>query len=121
MRALVVIHPAEIRKLVALLLETHEFQVYTASEAPQALRAFGQVHPTIVLLDPALPETDGVDGWELLRLIRQETQAPIVLLSATDDALSQERGRSMGADDYVTMPFYPYDLARRVLALVANQ
>ena len=104
--------------LVATLkynLERDGFQVVTADDGESALNLARSHRPELVLLDLMLP---GLDGFEVCRILRRETQAPILMLTAKGDEIDKVVGLELGADDYVTKPFSMRELIARVRALL---
>ena len=104
--------------LVATLkynLERDGFQVVTADDGESALNLARSHRPDLVLLDLMLP---GLDGFEVCRILRRETQAPILMLTAKGDEIDKVVGLELGADDYVTKPFSMRELIARVRALL---
>ena len=89
------------------------FRVQVARDGAQALDIFDAVNPDLVLLDVMLP---GIDGMEVCRRIRKESDVPIVMLTARTDTLDVVVGLESGADDYVLKPFKPQELIARVRA-----
>jgi len=89
-------------------------QVVTARNGREAVFAFRHESPALVILDVMMPE---MDGWDAARLIRKESQVPIVFLTARVDDIDQVTGLEIGADDYLTKPFSPRVLVAH-LALV---
>jgi DNA-binding response OmpR family regulator len=104
--------------LVATLkynLERENFQVRTASDGEQALDLTRSSQPDLIVLDMMLP---GVSGLEVCRILRKETKAPILMLTAKDSEVDKVVGLELGADDYVTKPFGMQELMARVRALI---
>ncbi len=114
-KVLVVDDEAKIVELVKLYLEKSGFEVAVASDGPGALEAFRKEKPALVILDLNLPELDGLD---VCRAIRRDSQVPIIMLSARDDDSDKLVGLELGADDYVTKPFSPRELVARVRAVL---
>ncbi len=83
--------------------------------APQALTAFRRDAPDLIILDLMLPE---LSGMEVCRIIRRESQVPILMLTARDSEIDKVVGLELGADDYVTKPFSLPELQARVRALL---
>jgi len=110
-RILVVDDDIRTVELVTLYLERDGYRVLTAYDGGEALRLAREGHPDLIVLDLMLP---GIDGLEICRILRDESDIPIIMLTARttdDDKLS---GLSLGADDYITKPFSPKELAARV-------
>ena len=104
--------------LVATLkynLERENFQVYTASDGEQALEITRASNPDMIILDLMLP---GVSGLEVCRILRKETDVPVLMLTAKDSEVDKVVGLELGADDYVTKPFGMQELMARVRALL---
>lgn len=112
---LVVDDDAKIVQLVRTYLEREGFSVITASDGPGALAAFRDRHPRLVVLDLMLP---GLDGRAITRIVREESDTPILMLSARGEAVDRVRGIDDGADDYVAKPFSPAELVSRVKAIL---
>ena len=114
-RILVVDDDADIRGLVRELLERRGFAVLEAADGREALQAFYDGRPDLVVLDVEMPE---VDGWTALERIRELSNVPVVMLTARAAELEKTRGLRAGADDYVTKPFGRQELTARVEALL---
>jgi len=104
-----------IRKVVEQILVKDGYRVCYASNGEQALRIFKDEKPSLLILDVMLPE---MDGFELCRIIRQQSSVPIIMLSAKGDIVDKSVGFKMGADDYVSKPFSPVELSLRIKALL---
>lgn len=91
------------------------YTVLTASNGRDALFMFRHEQPDLVILDVMMPE---MDGWEAARLIRRESNLPIIFLTARIDDADQVAGLEIGADEYVTKPFSPRVLVAKVRALL---
>lgn len=102
------------RKLVRVLrgyLEQAGFDVVDAYDGKQALAAFRREKPNLVILDLNLPELDGLD---VARVIRKDSNVPIIMLTARIEEADRLIGLELGADDYVTKPFSPREVVARV-------
>ncbi len=108
---LVVDDDPTVREVVVSYLRAGGHQVRQASDGEAALREFADVRPDIVVLDLMLP---GVDGLEVCRRLRRQGRVPIVMLTALGAEADRVVGLELGADDYVTKPFSPRELALRV-------
>jgi len=102
-----------IRKLVSAYLKPEGYQVYTAADGMEGLKAFRTYHPDLVVLDLMLP---GLDGLEVLAQMRRESEVYVILLTARTEETDKIVGLSVGADDYVTKPFSPRELVARIRA-----
>ena len=96
-------------------LERDGYTVHTASDGESALRSARLHSPDIVVLDVLLPL---LDGFELCRIIRQESDVPIVMLTAKGDEMDRVVGLELGADDYVVKPFSMRELLARLRAML---
>ena len=103
-RILVVDDETNIIDLTRLYLEREGFQVEAATDGAQALEKIRKLEPALVVLDIMLPE---VDGFEVCRQTRAESDVPIIMLTARDDDIDKIVGLEVGADDYLTKPFNP--------------
>jgi DNA-binding response OmpR family regulator len=101
--------------LVRAYLAQEGFQVVTARNGREALFVARQARPNLIILDLMMPE---LDGYEFMRLHRQERETPIILLTARVEESDRVLGLELGADDYVTKPFSPRELAARVRAVL---
>ena len=104
-----------ILRLVRLKLQTEGYAVITATNGKEAIEALDEHRPDLVILDVMMPV---MDGLEALQRIRQISSIPIILLTARAGGHDKVRGLDRGADDYVTKPFDPDELAARVAALL---
>ncbi len=96
-------------------LQWREVDVIEANDGDRALSLIETQHPDIVLLDVGLP---GLDGFEVLRQLREFSDVPVLMLTARDDAMDKVKGLELGADDYVTKPFNHLELMARVRAVL---
>lgn len=106
--------PAIVR-LVKLRLEADHHSVITASSGEEALERLDADRPDLIVLDLMMP---GIDGFETLRRIRMDSSVPVLMLTARARDVDRLRGFQSGADDYVTKPFNPEELAARVTAIL---
>jgi len=112
---LVVDDEPKIAELARDYLEHAGFAVFTAGNGRAAVTAVRQRHPDLVVLDLGLP---GLDGLDVTREIRRDSNVPIVMLTARDDEFDKLLGLELGADDYLTKPFSPRELVARVRAVL---
>ena len=113
---LVVDDEANIRDLARLYLEKDGYHVVLAQDGAQALKQVRDNDElSLMVLDLMLPE---VDGWEVCRRVRMDSNLPILMLTARDDDIDKIVGLEMGADDYLTKPFNPRELVARVRAIL---
>lgn len=102
-------------RFIRLNLEHDGFQVITAYNGMQAINKIRSELPDLVLLDVMMPD---MDGFEVLRIVRETSNVPIIMLTAKGDEDDRVRGLELGADDYVTKPFSPRELVSRVKAVL---
>jgi DNA-binding response OmpR family regulator len=102
-------------ELAQMYLEKEGFEVQSARDGARALHMIARRRPDLVVLDLMLPR---VDGWEVCRRIRAESDLPIVMLTARDDAVDKIVGLELGADAYLTKPFNPRELVAWVKAVL---
>jgi two-component system response regulator MtrA len=114
-RVLLVEDDPSIREVATLGLENAGFDVSSAADGREALLHFRRSPFDVLLLDVMLPE---VDGLEVCRTVRRESQVPIVMLSARSDTVDVVLGLELGADDYVTKPFELPELVARLRAVL---
>lgn len=112
---LVVDDERNIIELVRLYLEQAGFRVVEARDGHEALVQHDRVDPDLIVLDLMLP---GLDGWEVCRRVRAESDVPIIMLTARSDDIDRIVGLELGADDYLTKPFNPRELVARVRAIL---
>jgi two-component system alkaline phosphatase synthesis response regulator PhoP len=112
---LVVDDEQHIVELAQMYLEQAGYRVESAWDGQEALMRARHVRPALVVLDLMLP---GLDGWEVCRRLRAESDVPIIMLTARSDDVDRIVGLELGADDYVTKPFNPRELMARVRAVL---
>lgn len=112
---LVVEDEQNLRETLTYNLTREGYHVLSAGDGRTALDIARRERPDLYLLDLMLPQ---VDGFEVCRALRQETQAPILMLTARDSEIDQVLGLELGADEYVTKPFALRPLLARVKALL---
>ncbi|CAI9407930.1 response regulator transcription factor [Nocardioides sp. T2.26MG-1] len=110
-RILVVDDDPTVREVVVSYLRAHEHDVVEAADGEAALRAVRDRPVDLVVLDLMLP---GIDGIEVCRRLRETGDVPVVMLTALGEETDRVMGLEVGADDYVTKPFSPRELALRV-------
>ncbi|HTK56466.1 MAG TPA: response regulator [Gemmatimonadales bacterium] len=117
-RILVVDDEPDITALVAYHLAKAGYRVSTAANGPDALKAAREERPDIVILDVMLPGVSGYDVLDELRRREETKEVGVILLTARREEPDRIRGLTLGADDYLTKPFSPHELALRVSALL---
>ncbi|MEY4136220.1 MAG: hypothetical protein RL205_348 [Actinomycetota bacterium] len=101
--------------MLGIVLRGEGFEPVFCADGAQAVQAFRDSRPDIVLLDLMLP---GMDGIDICRAIRQDSGVPIVMLTARGDTVDVVVGLEAGADDYIVKPFKPKELVARIRARV---
>ena len=114
-RIVLVDDDANLRHTLGYALRQEGFEVFAAEDGERGLEAFHQSRPDVVLLDVMLPN---LDGFEVCRRIRKESDVPILMLTARDTELDKVVGLELGADDYLAKPFSTRELVARVRALL---
>jgi len=114
-KVLVVDDDVKTVELVRLYLDRDGYQVLTAYDGVEALRLARESYPDLIVLDLMLPD---IDGLEVCRTLRHESDVPIIMLTARTTDQDKLTGLDLGADDYVTKPFSPKELAARVRAVL---
>jgi DNA-binding response OmpR family regulator len=114
-RILVVEDERMVAEVVGRYLRRDGHDVQIIHDGAHALAEFERYGPDLVILDIMLP---GMDGLEICRRIRANSEAPIIMLTARGEELDKLVGLELGADDYVTKPFSPRELAARVKAVL---
>ncbi|MCD4549726.1 MULTISPECIES: MtrAB system response regulator MtrA [unclassified Schaalia] len=112
-RILVIDDDVALAEMIGIVLESEGFSVSECADGSAAIDYFHQIAPDLILLDLMLP---GMDGIEICRRIRRESDVPIVMLTARSDTTDVVAGLEAGADDYVPKPFKPKELVARVKA-----
>ncbi len=112
---LVVDDEPKITRLARDYLEKNGFRVVTAADGQSALTTARREKPDLVILDLMLPV---IDGREVCRILRRESDVPIIMLTALSEEIDQVTGLEIGADDYITKPFSVRALVARVRALL---
>jgi two-component system alkaline phosphatase synthesis response regulator PhoP len=112
---LVVDDEEHIIELTRMYLKQEGFVVEEARDGAEALKKIRTLKPALIVLDLMLPE---VDGWEVCRRTRAESEVPIIMLTARSDDVDKIVGLELGADDYLTKPFNPRELVARVKAIL---
>jgi len=102
-----------IRTALQLVLEDEGYEVAVAGDGETGIKMFGQIDPDLVLLDLRLPD---ISGFEVCRVIRRTSITPVIMVTAQTDTSDLVNGFDAGADDYVTKPVVPKELAARIRA-----
>jgi DNA-binding response OmpR family regulator len=112
---LVVDDEERMARFIRLNLEHDGFQVVEAFKGMQAIQSLRDSMPDVILLDVMLPD---LDGFEVLKLIREISAVPVIMLTAKGEEDDRVHGLELGADDYITKPFSPRELVSRVRAVL---
>ena len=110
-KILIVDDDNNIAELISLYLTKECFETRIVNDGEQALKEFNTFHPDLILLDLMLP---GIDGYQVCREIRHNSDVPIIMLSARGEEYDKLFGFETGIDDYVVKPFNPLELTARV-------
>lgn len=113
--AIIVDDDEKIAKLIKTYFETSGFETLIARDGYTGLDAILSRQPDIVILDLMLP---GIDGYEVCRRVRKESDVPIIMLTARDEEADRLVGLEIGADDYVAKPFSPREVVARAKAIL---
>ncbi len=114
-RILVVDDEERMVRFIRLNLEHDGFRVIEAFNGIEAINQVRNSLPDLVLLDVMMPD---LDGFEVLRIIREVSAVPVIMLTAKGEENDRVRGLELGADDYITKPFSPRELVSRVKAVL---
>lgn len=101
--------------LARMYIEQEGYATASTNDGNSALMKILDDPPALVVLDLMLP---GMDGWEVCRRVRAESDVPIIMLTARDDDIDKIVGLELGADDYLTKPFNPRELVARIKAIL---
>lgn len=114
-KILIVDDDVNICELLRLYLEKEGYSVDVVNNGLDAVGAFKTFSPDLVLLDIMLP---GLDGWQICREIRKDSQVPIIMLTAKGETFDKVLGLELGADDYITKPFETKEVVARIKAVL---
>ena len=114
-RVLVVEDDPKTSEILRVYLEKGGYQVAAAHDGPAGVSQARELRPDLVVLDLMLP---GLSGTEVCRILRQESDVPIIMLTALSTLADKLEGLDLGADDYVAKPFSPSELVARVRAVL---
>ncbi len=112
---LIVDDEARMRRFMQMNLDLEGYRVIEAGNGLEAIDRVRENLPDLVLLDVMMPE---MDGFEALRIIRETATVPVIMLTVRNDESDKVKGLELGADDYVTKPFSPRELASRIKAVL---
>jgi DNA-binding response OmpR family regulator len=114
-KVLIVEDDSNIAELLHLYLEKEGFETQVAKDGGKGVELFRSFHPDLVLLDIMLPI---MDGWTVLKKIREEEKTPVIMLTAKGETEDKVSGLEMGADDYITKPFEMKEVLARIEAVL---
>lgn len=114
-RILIADDDPNIREILRLYLAHEGMDTDFASDGSEALDKFRSRHPDLIILDIMMPQ---INGWEVCKMIRSQSNTPILMVTAKDATDDKVTGLEIGADDYVVKPFDPKEVVARVKALL---
>jgi DNA-binding response OmpR family regulator len=114
-RVLLVDDEANLRHALTYALRQEGYDVAAAADGEEGIRLFHQAPPDAVILDVMLP---GIDGYEVCRRIRRESDVPVIMLTARDQEIDRIVALEIGADDHIGKPFSTRELVARIRALL---
>jgi DNA-binding response OmpR family regulator len=114
-KILIVEDELTLQETLAYNLKRQGYDVEAAFDGPAGIEQARQQRPDLIILDLMLP---GMDGFEVCRILRQEMNTPVLMLTARDDEIDRVVGLEVGADDYMTKPFSMRELVARVKAML---
>ncbi len=117
-KILIVDDDPSLTKLVKTILEAEDYRVYSAESGEEALGEAPKLRPDLIILDIILPGIDGYDTCKILKTDDHTSVIPIIILSIKCSVEDRIIGLNIGADDYITKPFDPGELAARVEAVL---
>lgn len=120
-RVLVVDDEEDVRNLVAFNLRAAGLEPVMAADGTQAINQVRREKPDLVILDLMLPELDGISVCEMIRKLPDAADVPVIMLTAWATERARLVGLQAGANEYLTKPFSPRELVRRVQALLAER
>ncbi len=112
---LVVDDEERMARFIRLNLEHDGFRVVEAYRGLEAMQALRDTMPDLIILDVMMPD---IDGFEVLKMVREFSTVPVIMLTARGEEDDRVRGLELGADDYITKPFSPRELVSRVRAVL---
>ena len=114
-RIMIVDDDVNICELLRLYLEKEKYEAVIINDGLDAVNAFAEIKPDLILLDVMLP---GLDGWQVCRKIRNTSNVPIIMLSAKGETFDKVLGLELGADDYIVKPFETKEVLARIKAVL---
>jgi Response regulators consisting of a CheY-like receiver domain and a winged-helix DNA-binding domain len=104
-----------VHEFLNLYLKKEGYLTYSAYNGSDGLKMFKEYAPSIIVLDVMMP---GIDGFDVCKIIRKESKTPIIMLTAKGEDIDKILGLEIGADDYITKPFNPREVAARIKAVL---
>ena len=114
-RILIADDEPDLRQMLTAYLKAEGFETSVAADGNQALERARADRPDLIVLDVGMP---GIDGFEVLRQVRADSDVPVIMLTARSEEVDRVVGLTVGADDYVTKPFSPRELSARIKAVL---
>ncbi len=114
-KIMVVDDDINICELLRLYLEKEQYTVVLANNGNEAIAKFSTENPDLILLDVMMP---GLDGWQVCRELRKNSNVPIIMLTAKGETFDKVLGLELGADDYVVKPFDTKEIIARIKAVL---
>ena len=111
-------HP-EVVELVQVTLQGEDYQIVAASDGKEALKKVREENPDLILLDIVMPKMNGFEVCRKLKEDPETKEIPIVMLTAMGREVDKEKGRQLGARDYITKPFSPSTLLMKIEKILA--
>jgi DNA-binding response OmpR family regulator len=119
-RVLVVDDDAFIRRPLEFILRNEGFEPLTAADGSECLERLAETRPDLIILDVMMPGRDGFDVCKTIKQQARYAEIPIILLSARGQEQDRERGLCLGAAEFMTKPYSPSELVRRVRELLSQ-
>lgn len=113
-KILIVEDDSNIRELLRLYLEREGYEITEACNGEEGVEQWRKVNPDMILLDVMMPI---MDGWQVCKIIREESKVPIIILTAKGETFDKVNGLEMGADDYIVKPLEMREVVARVRAV----
>lgn len=113
-KILIVEDDGNIRELLRLYLEREGYEITEAANGEEGVELWRKINPDMILLDVMMPI---MDGWQVCKIIRKESQVPIIIMTAKGETFDKVNGLEMGADDYIVKPLEMREVIARVRAI----
>lgn len=110
---------SEVVELVKVALEGENYQILSASDGREALEKIRKMRPDLILLDIIMPKMDGFEVLENLTNNSKTKDIPVIMLTAKGQKVDEQKGRRLGAQDYVVKPFSPSHLLNKIEEMLA--